>query len=287
MQSPASAELLAHLIRSSTPYRDPLDRVPWASVDLEGYWLPEQALSLYGIPGFESLPQERRWALSHYEFIHLLHAGLWSEALFMERLVRSLRDQDQSHLVYHLHELREEAGHSLMFLELLRRCPLPLPESPFPDLRVLAWLGRRLPFDSPAFWMGVLIGEELPDRMNRMVRRHKESVSPVVHAMMTLHVIDEARHITHARDVLAGLIKDARAWRRAVLRPLLAWALREYVPTLYFPPPSVYVLAGLRPGGRWARLARENPERHALIRRHLRPSLDFLAEHRLAVDTPW
>jgi len=278
LEKPLSSQLLAHLIQTSTPYRDPLGRVPWDALDLESYWLPVEALSLDGTPEFAALPPERRLALSHYEYIHLLLAGLWSEGLFMARLVRALRWQNSARLTYSLHQLREEAGHSLMFLEFLDRCGLPIPENPFFDQPLLTYGARRLRFGSLGFWVAAMFGEELPDRLNRLLRRHRARVNPVALSLSTLHIIDEARHAAHARDRVACRLEHTSRLKRLALLPVLSWGVRRYVDTLYYPPPSTYALAGLTPGRRWAALARANPARRQLVHAHLRPSLMFLRE---------
>jgi hypothetical protein len=281
MMSTRNDELLSHLIRSSTPYRDPLARVPWDRVESEQLWLPEEALSLYGLSTYKGLSEYQRRSLSHYEYIHLLLAGLWLEGLLMNRLVGALRNRDAHHLTYYLHELREEAGHSLSFLEFLRRCEMPVPENPFFGQRLISLVGRRMRFDGPAFWLAAMFAEELPDRINRMIRRHREGLCPAVVTLSTLQIIDAARHTTHARNRFTELIKTTSRAKLRLLRPGIEWSLRRYVQTLYFPPPSTYILAGLSPGRHWARQAQRNEHRWDLVYRHLRPSLAFLQQHGL------
>src|SRR6266496_3019079 len=113
---------------SAAPYLDPLARIDWSGVDRDCWWLPPQALSLAGVPEFETLPLDHRRRLSHYEYAHLLEIGLWLEALFVERLARLARGTtDFERRSRYLLEIREEAGHSLMFLELIRRSGVMLP----------------------------------------------------------------------------------------------------------------------------------------------------------------
>lgn len=274
----SSSQLHEQLNRNSTPYQDPLVRVGWDALNLEERWLPDSALSLVGTAEYAELPAARQIRLSQFEYIHFLQAGLWLEGIFMERLSRSLRrpDPDLPRHIYRLHELREEAGHSLMFLELMRRSALPIPVTRMHRPGLLNLLGRRAPFHSVPFWIAVLIGEELPDRMNRHLRKHREEICPAVYDMVTLHIIDEARHIAHVRDLLSQRVPRLAPWRRTALRPLLRAALRQFAEIFYFPAAQTYEAAGLTPGTRWARLARRNPARIRFVDETLRPTLRML-----------
>ncbi|NIR60433.1 MAG: diiron oxygenase, partial [Gammaproteobacteria bacterium] len=174
--SGTSTGLIEQLTRNSAPYHDPLTRIDWESLDRRAFWLPEPALSLYGLPQYVALGEAQRQTLSQYEFINFLMAGLWLEGLFMHRISATLLEPvgNLTRHIYHLHELREETGHSLMFLELMRRAHLPLHEPRFWRLGLVNALGRYAPFESVLFWVAVLIGEEVPDRLNRYVRNHRD-----------------------------------------------------------------------------------------------------------------
>ena len=103
-------------------YEDPLACIDWQGVDRDCWWLPPELLSLAGVAEFERLALKTRQQLSHLEYVHLLQAGLWLESQFMARLAGlAHRCADAGRSVRFLHELREEAGHSLMFVELLQR----------------------------------------------------------------------------------------------------------------------------------------------------------------------
>ncbi len=267
--------LADQLSRRSTPYEDPLARIEWERLDLEAPWLPAEAVSLHGVPEYEALPRARRVRLSQYEFLNFIDAGLWLEGFFMERIARAMnRSSLPRHaLRYRLHELREEAGHSLMFLELMARSGLPLPRARSPRFRFARLFGRYAPMESTAFWMAAVIGEELPDRLNRFIRERAEEVCPVIVQMSTLHRRDEARHIRYARSRFEGRLEAMPAWRRALLAPLMRVLVRQFVDFFYYPGPALYELAGLAPGERWAAAARANPARTAFVRQCLEPTL--------------
>lgn len=279
--------LAEQLSRSSMPYRDPVADIPWDALDRKPYWLPPEAISLYDVPAFMALPERQRQQLSRYEFLNFIEGGIWLEGIFMERIARSTRNtQDRQTLKYRVHELREEAGHTLMFLELMERSGLRALPMRQPRLLLTDLFGRYAPLESLAFWMAMIVGEEVPDRLNRYIRAHSEHVSPTVAAMCTLHMVDEARHIAYARDELEKRLQGLRGWHRALLSPIMGKLIQQFVGVFYYPAPAVYRLAGLGAEQDWAALARANPHRSAFVRRTLDPTLQFLQQQGFAIKWP-
>lgn len=284
----AQYSLLEQLSTNSSPYHDPLTRLDWDALDVNAYWLPPEAISLYGSREYDALPEATRIRLSQYEFMGFIHAGIWLEAIFIERLAKNLRHtQSAAELAYYLHEVREEAGHSLMFLKLMERSGLRLPSVWRNRPRMADFLGRYAPINTTLFWLAVTVGEEVPDKLNRFVRTQGElSVDPVIRQMCTLHVIDEARHIAHARSALDASLAQTSNWQKKLLTPVVNLLIRQFVQTFYLPTVDVYELAGLNPGKQWRELARRNPARQAFILKCLNPSLNQLRRHGFAVKDP-
>jgi hypothetical protein len=265
---------------ATTRYEDPLFQIDWDAVDRDCWWLPPDALSLSGVAEFEALPIGTRRRLSHCEYLHLLQTGLWLEALFVERLaVLADRSPDLDRRAAYLREIREEAGHSLMFVELIRRSGIALPAARGMRARLGRALGARLiPAGSALFWALVVVGEEVPNRLNRRLARGVENatLSTVVYRMATLHARDEANHAALARAHCEQETARLPAWRRALLSPVLAVAIALLVRQVYYPPSWVYERAGLLPVGRWRARARQNPIRGAFARETLLPTRTFL-----------
>ncbi len=246
---------------------------------MDAWWLPPDALSLAGIAEFEALPLAVRRRLSHHEFAYLLEAGLWLESLFIQRLGGAIdREPDPERRRYYLNEIREEAGHSLMFLELLGRAGVRIPAAARPRSAAATALGRLLPFPGALFWTVTVIGEELGDRLNRMVPRGVEDVivSAVVYHMARLHARDEARHIAHTRAVCAEAVRRLAPWQRLALSPVVAMAVAQYARRLCYPPRVLYLGAGLPPQTDWGALARANPARRAFVAQATAPTIEFL-----------
>ena len=264
---------------SVPPYVDPLETIDWSAVDRECWWLPPDALSLAGVADFEALPLPTRRRLSQYEFAHLTEAGLRLEALFVQRLARlASNTRDAARRARYLGEIREEAGHGLMFLELLRRGGVATGGGSRTASRVHDILARSLPTRSALFWAIVVAGEELPNRLNHRLQHGVEDVtlSAVVYRISCLHSRDEGRHAALAREHCEEATRRLAAWQRAALSPLLSRLVNALAHYLYFPPPAVYADAGLAPARLWHRRALANSHRRAAAGAMLEPTLAFL-----------
>jgi hypothetical protein len=273
--------LLRQLSGNSGPYRDPLAAVDWPRLAEGGFWLPEPALSLWGLPEYGAFSPQIRRRLSQYEFVNALHAGLWLESVFVARLSRRLAPSlPRAEYEYFLHELREEAGHSLMFLKAIESGGLALPEGAWRAPRFADWMARRAPASGALFWLATVIAEDIPDKFNRHVRA-SSGVNPAVRQICTLHALDEARHIAAARSRLEAALARASALRRAWLAPFAGALLRQFVAVFYLPPAAFYELAGLTHGEWWRRQAARNPARRAFVEQRLAPTLRLLERYGL------
>lgn len=278
---PASSpdSLLArHLVEHARDYRDPLQTLNWPELNTQDWWLPEGALSLYGVAEFESVPEAVRKRLSHYEFLNFIYAGLWLEGIFMERMGAMLkRTRSAVNYANYLHELREEAGHSLMFLRLMDESGLRLPRS-WRVHSLLDFVGRHAPVESAVFWLAVTLGEEIPDQLNSQLSRD-ERVNPLIRQMALLHGMDEARHIAYARKQLASRLENLPSWRKRVLGKMAEILIRHLVRTCYQPDEAIYELAGLSPGSAWRERASRNPARQHFVAQCVSPTLNLLRQH--------
>ena len=279
------APLLLRLSENSLPYRDPLAAVNWSQLDTNSHWLPDTALSLSGLPEFAGISPLTRRRLSHYEFIHVMCCGLWLESVFLQRMALRLRpEMPRAEREYLLHELREETGHSLMFLRAVEASGLPLPENSWRAPRLAGALGRHAPAGGALFWLAMLIGEDVPDKLNRYVRSLGDEVNPAVRQICTLHVADEARHIVHARDKLDAVLAGSGALRRRALSAAARLLLWQMVRVFYYPPGLFYELAGLPRGTQWRAAALRNPARRGFVAERIAPTVRALESYGLTVQ---
>lgn len=262
---------------SQAGYRDPLTRIDWPSLSANPRWLPDTALSLYGLPQFDALDGGMRERLSQYEFINVMYCGLWLESIFLQRVSRLLLPGmargEHAHL---LHELREETGHSLMFLRAIDAAGVALPEGSWRAPRMAALLGRFAPARGALFWLAMLIGEQVSDSFNRHLCVESVEVNPVVRQISLLHAADEARHISYAQVRLAAILHGGGAIQRNVLSAGARMLLWQMTLVFYTPPARFYQLAGLPAGGDWRAAAMRNPERRQFVAQRVAPARRML-----------
>lgn len=283
--SNAPTALLRQLSENSAPYRDPLAQVNWSQLNTNTFWLPEATLSLYGLPEFDALAPAVRQRLSQYEFINVMHCGLWLEGIFLQRMSRRLRPEiPRAEHEYLLHELREEAGHSLMFLRAIEAGGLALPDDSWHTPRAASALGRFAPAGGGLFWLAMLIGEDVPDKFNRYVRSQADGINPAIRQILSLHVADEARHIALARRRLESALAGTGTLRRGLLSGAARLLLRQLARALYFPPARFYELAGLTRGAFWRSAALRNPARQRFVRECLAPTVRVLESYGLSLS---
>lgn len=273
----ADSVLLRQLSENSSRYRDPVALVNWSQLNTSSWWLPEPALSLHGLPEFDALAPAARQRLSHYEFINVMHCGLWLEAIFLQRMsLRLWPGMPRVEHEYLLHELREEAGHSLMFLRAIEASGLALPDGSWRAPRIASALGRFAPAGGGLFWLAMLVGEDVSDKFNRHLRGQSGGVNPAVRQVCTLHVVDEARHIAAARRNLEIALAGAGATRRRLFSAAARLLLWQMARAFYYPPARFYELAGLPRGSDWRRAALRNPARRRFVSERLAPTVRAL-----------
>jgi len=270
--------LLDRLNAASRPYRDPVAQIPWHELDPARPWLPERLVSLHGLPEYAALSEPQKLRLSQAEFVATAELGLWLESLFLARFGRDVLRQlgaSPAASQYRLNELREEAGHSLMFIELMRRSGFPFLTPPQRRPRLASLFARLVPAPSPIFWAAVFIGEAVPNQLNRLIAG-EGALPGAVRAIVELHMRDEIRHVAYARLRLARDLPRLGRGARMLLLPLLRVVLRQFLDTCFYPQAAVYGAAGLADAPRLARIVRTSPARAALVAECFEPARRFL-----------
>ncbi|MDX5931934.1 diiron oxygenase [Acidiphilium acidophilum] len=272
--APDHDDLVDRLNTHSTRYRDPVQSIPWDTLDPNLPWLPDHLISLHGTETFDRMTPAQRRRLSHCEFVAFCELGLWLEMLFIQRLggnslTQLYRDPDDYH--YQLHELREEVGHSLMFLETRRRSGIDFMTPPHERPPLARLFARFAPQHAAAFWATILIGEDVPDRMGRLIVADR-TLPEAVLAITRLHSREEARHIAFARTMIARKTTTMPSWQKAATALMLREIMRQFLDTAFYPSPRVYRAAGLDQPRARAAEARSNPHRIALRAQCAAPS---------------
>lgn len=131
---------------------------------------------------------------------------------FIERLADNAPE-----IRYAYHEVIEEAQHSLMFHEFVRRTGMsvPLPRILRVSDREIMRSARRFP---ELFFMLVLSGEDPIDWVQRRKLQDGREQHPLLERIIKIHITEEARHMSFARHFLRRRVPALGLWKRTLLR---------------------------------------------------------------------
>ncbi|NMN99346.1 AurF N-oxygenase family protein [Antrihabitans stalactiti] len=210
------------LLRSTADrsYDGELD-INWdAPIDPEKKWMSEHRQTLYGTKLWDKLTPEQRNELGKHEVVSVLSFGILAEVGLSGMLLRTVLESDglvDDHCRYALAEIGEETRHSTMFSRLINKSGLAPYTAPKFSRSILRLTGL-IPI-GPSAYAGTLLIEEVLDRLQREMMNDPE-VQPHVRQLMKIHVLEEARHITYAREELVRSIaargKASNAFHRGV-----------------------------------------------------------------------
>ena len=268
---------LRQLAERGAGYRDPMAIIDWSASDPARPWLPPELLSLAGLPAQAAMDNDMLNRFSRVEFARLCATGLWLEGLLISRVMKDgcLTTRPAEARIM-LQEVREEAGHSLMFVEMIDRAGLggvPL----LGDIGLLTWVAHRLHPDSAEFWAMVYIGESVTDSFAlKALRAEEDAICPLAREVLQFHHKDEARHIAAARAFLKARVDAMSAPRRWLFRATLRFLLKRFLrATLYPTEASLRTMNIPDPKGA-ARAAARSPERHAFAEDCARSAMQFI-----------
>lgn len=168
---------------------------------------------------YRAQPAAVRSRLGLHVVCEQLHVGMDFEGVLSAGLLELSRTLpvDDPRRRYALHEVIEEAQHTLMFRELIARSGL--------ETRGLRGLDRLHSHTVPAkarrfpeyFFLFVLGGEAPVDRAQRDALRPGRALHPLLRTIIRIHVTEEARHISFAEAFLRERVPRLSRWRRAFL----------------------------------------------------------------------
>ncbi|MFS3127792.1 AurF N-oxygenase family protein [Nocardioides sp. Bht2] len=268
-----AARLLKSVARQSY---DPEIDIDWsADADPELFWMSPERLSLYGTPLFDSLTREQQVELSKHEIASIASVGLWFEIILMQILLRDVYASDprSARTHFELTEIADECRHSLMFGKAIGHFGAPA-------YGPRGWIHKLAPVypylsTGAAAYASILIGEEPVDRLQREMQ-NDDRVQPLVRQVSRIHVIEEARHVSFARDELITALDGISKVQRTLAQTITAQG--AYIMMRSLVHPDVYKAVGIDPAlGRRTALA--NPHYRATIGWMGEKVMPFLAEH--------
>jgi hypothetical protein len=236
---------------------DPGFDLDWDAPEVPGLWaMQPERMSLYGTSLWDQLTEEQRIELSKHEVASVASVGLWFEILLMQLLLKDVYRSDPTDPRTHfaLTEIADECRHSTMFGRSIGRVGVPA-YGPRPQIRRLAKVFPLISRGAGAY-ASILIGEEPVDRWQRE-QMNDERIQPMVRMVSRIHVTEEARHVTFAREELEKAVARMGRTERLVQQSLTAQA--AYVMMRSLVHPDVYAAVGIDPAeGRRAALGNES-----------------------------
>jgi hypothetical protein len=236
---------------------DPDVDLDWDAPEVPGLWaMQPERMSLYGTALWDRLSEEQRIELSKHEVASVASVGLWFEILLMQLLLKDVYRSDPTDPRTHfaLTEIADECRHSTMFGRAIGRFGVPA-YGPRPQIRRLAKVFPLIARGAGAY-ASVLIGEEPVDRWQRE-QMNDERIQPMVRMVSRIHVLEEARHVTFAREELEKAVARIGRTERLVQQTVTAQA--AYIMMRSLVHPDVYTAVGIDPQeGRRAALGNES-----------------------------
>jgi hypothetical protein len=262
------AQLVDRLLKSSARQSyDPDVDIDWDAPPVPGlWWMQPERISLYGTPLWDRLTEEQRIELSKHEIASIASVGLWFEIVLMQLLLKDVyrSDPTSARTHYALTEIADECRHSTMFGRAIGHFGVPA-YGPRKEARAL---GRAIPavLRGPGAYAATLLGEEPVDRWQRDMM-NDERIQPLVRMVSRIHVVEEARHVTFARDELEramAVLRQKRGGERELRWHQVVASQAAYVTMRSLVHPEVYRAVGIDPSeGRHAALS--NPHYRATI----------------------
>lgn len=282
------SKIFDKLSKLAAQYRDPIQEVPWDEANPSRPWLPEKMVSLSGQEIWSSMDADTRQKIAKVEFARLCAAGLWLEGLLIHRVTHEgfvAANATETRIV--LQEVREEAGHGLMFLEMIDRAGMS-GVSLLGPTRLLTWVAKRLDPDSAAFWAMVYIGESVTDtfalKALRIADREDDPICPVSREVMELHHRDEARHMAAAKALIDTKLAKMGPLRRLAFRAVVRLLIGRFLDATLYPTAASLRAVGIDNPADVARAVRADPSWRQIARECAMPSMALIDGRLKSVD---
>ena len=260
---------------SSKQCYDPEVEVDWAHPLVDGKWgITPERISIYGTELWDSLTLEQQITLSNHEAGSMVSAAVWFELMLMQVMLRDLYDDDMkgAHMHYALTEVADECRHSTMFGKTTTKLDVPA-YGPAPKIHAAGRLYVKH-VKGPAAFAGILVVEEILDVWQREMM-NDERVQPLMRQISRIHVIEEARHMSFAREEVRrgmhGLSRRQLMTQRAMVAHVVTLVTKALVNS------QVYASVGIDPKVGLA-AARSNPNYQQTLNEWGAKSVAFIRE---------
>nr|WP_304048700.1 diiron oxygenase [Jatrophihabitans endophyticus] len=270
-------QVSARLLESAAELSyDPATEVDWdAPLDPDQYGLNPEWSTLYGTSLWDEMSHEQRVALTRHEVCSIMSTGIWFEMILQQMVLRDqyVKDSTSNEFRFALTEIGDECRHSIMFA---RACEKMGVGSAYLPTRASIELGRgfKTLASAETAYTGILVAEEVLDVMQRDWMRG-EDVLPMVRTTSRIHVVEESRHMSFARQEVRDHLRGVSPMRRRTSALIIAIAAHVIVSNMVNR--KVYAAVGLDEE-RALEAARTNDHHHAMMRTSSRHLMAFLDE---------
>jgi hypothetical protein len=204
-------------------------------------WELESDSGLGATEWYRIQPPDVRARIGLHSIAANMKAGLQFESVLKRGLLEYafLLPDHSPEFRYAYHEVIEEAQHSLMFQEFVNRTGLDVPgltwDIKFGARRVIG-IARRFP---ALFFVFVLGGEDPIDHVQRTTLRSGRELHPLVERIMRIHVTEEARHLSFARQYLRTNVPMLSRRQRHAIAIQAPFILAQMAAVMMRPPRSL------------------------------------------------
>ncbi|MGK8465312.1 AurF N-oxygenase family protein [Nocardia cyriacigeorgica] len=240
------ADTLATLSHGSVHRRfDPYLDIDWDDPDFavnadDDRWILPEADPFGAHPWYRALPRERQIQVGMWRQANVAKVGLQFENILIRGLMQYVfaLPNRSAEFRYCTHEAIEECNHTMMFQEVVDRIGLDVG-----GMRTwVKLIGPAIPLVAtifPAwFFTMVLAGEEPIDHTQKAVLRAGSRTHPMLQRVMTIHIAEEARHISFAHEYLRKAVPELDPARKFVLSLLFAPTMRITCDLITVPTPA-------------------------------------------------
>jgi hypothetical protein len=210
------------------PIDDPRWELPSDSGLGATEWYRNQPADVRALIGLRGIASNMKAGL---QFESILKRGLLEYAFALPNQSPEFR--------YVYHEVIEEAQHSLMFQEFVNRTGIDVGgltwDLKFGARRVIG-MARRFP---ALFFVFVLGGEDPIDHVQRNALRSGRELHPLLERIMRIHVTEEARHLSFARQYLRTTVPTLSRRKRHAIALQAPFILATMAAVMMRPPATL------------------------------------------------
>ena len=189
---------------------------------------------------YRSQPPETQAHIGLYRVATAMRTGWEFENVLQRGLLEYLFwfPNGRPEFRYAHHEIIEESQHTLMFQEFVNRSGLDVRGMPV-EMKIGSRLVVHLSRVFPALFFLFVLGGE--DPVDHLQRRHLRTgvAHPLVERIMRIHVAEEARHLSFARQYLKHVVPGLGPVRHLVLTCAAPLLFGTMGPVMVFPSRSM------------------------------------------------